>query len=337
VNISRRTFLKSIGLTGLGAGLQFPQIMPPAQGVSHWDGSPLGRIQQNVWTAYKEPDWRTKATGYYYYNDVVSILSAVPGYGLYSTNETWLETEKGYLYSSWVQPVNSIDDNPVQTIGEGGAWGEISVPIIYSVTEPVEGASTRERLYYSQVTRVIGEQNGYYQMSEIYPNTYWVKASSVRIIPPDELAPIAPEVPAADKRIEISIRQQQLYAYQGDELAFQTTISSGMPGVTATPAGNFSVLDKRIGQRMTGGLAGGGYNLPGIPFISYINKRWVAIHGTYWHNDFGRRHSNGCINVTPAAAKWIFRWAMPVADYYSFNTPADPASGYPGTPIKINW
>jgi hypothetical protein len=35
------------------------------------------------------------------------------------------------------------------------------------------------------------------------------------------------------------------------------------------------------------------------------------MHGTYWHNDFGKERSHGCVNMTPQAAKWVFRWTLP--------------------------
>ena len=61
-----------------------------------------------------------------------------------------------------------------------------------------------------------------------------------------------------------------------------------------------------------GNLAANGFDLPGVPWVSYFTERGVAFHGTYWHNDYGRPRSHGCVNLTPAAAKWIYRWTNPV-------------------------
>ena len=60
-----------------------------------------------------------------------------------------------------------------------------------------------------------------------------------------------------------------------------------------------------------GNLAANGYDLPGVPWNSYITESGIAIHGTYWHNYYGRPRSHGCINLTPQAAKWVFLWTMP--------------------------
>jgi lipoprotein-anchoring transpeptidase ErfK/SrfK len=65
-----------------------------------------------------------------------------------------------------------------------------------------------------------------------------------------------------------------------------------------------------------------GYDLPGVPWVSYFTSNGVAFHGTYWHNDFGVPHSHGCINLTPEDAKWVYRWttpAVPPKDYIYSN------------------
>src|SRR5574341_1550605 len=122
---TRRTFLKSAALTGAGLMLAGRRLAHAQEGITHWDGSPLGRILLNVMTVYTEPDWHSDAVGVYYYNDVVGIQGAVLGNGLYPNNPTWLQVDGGYIYSSWVQPANDISTNPEGPIGEGGVWGQV--------------------------------------------------------------------------------------------------------------------------------------------------------------------------------------------------------------------
>ena len=55
------------------------------------------------------------------------------------------------------------------------------------------------------------------------------------------------------------------------------------------------------------------YNLPNVKWVQYFYADY-AFHGTYWHNDFGRPKSHGCINMTNADAKWLFDWAGPKWD-----------------------
>jgi lipoprotein-anchoring transpeptidase ErfK/SrfK len=79
-----------------------------------------------------------------------------------------------------------------------------------------------------------------------------------------------------------------------------------------------------------GDLAASGFDLPGVPWVLYITKSGISFHGTYWHNDFGRPRSHGCINLTPQAAKWLYRWTLPTV------APGkELAYGYVGTRVEI--
>src|SRR5690349_20654749 len=174
--LSRRDFLKSAGMAGAaGAFLQnraplFDKAWCPA--IAHWDGATLGRILLNYHTIYTQPDWRSPAVGTYKYNEVISVLGIEAGYGLYPTNNNYIKTDQGYVYTSWVQPVGYNATNPVVPIGEGGAWGEISVPIAYSKSIPDDASSDRERLYYGQVYRITGVSGDYYQIGEVYGDSW---------------------------------------------------------------------------------------------------------------------------------------------------------------------
>jgi lipoprotein-anchoring transpeptidase ErfK/SrfK len=79
----------------------------------------------------------------------------------------------------------------------------------------------------------------------------------------------------------------------------------------ATPVGDLSAWRKIISQNMTAGNTQAGYSTPAVPWCTFISGEGVAIHGAFWHNDFGERRSHGCINISPEDAKWIFRWTTP--------------------------
>ena len=53
------------------------------------------------------------------------------------------------------------------------------------------------------------------------------------------------------------------------------------------------------------------YHLPGVPWVSFFTGTGVAFHGTYWHNDYGRPSSRGCVNLRSEDAKFIYRWSRP--------------------------
>ena len=57
------------------------------------------------------------------------------------------------------------------------------------------------------------------------------------------------------------------------------------------------------------------WDIPGVAWVGYFAGNGEALHSAYWHNDFGRPKSRGCINMRPADAKWLFRWTLPVVTY----------------------
>ena len=109
------------------------------------------------------------------------------------------------------------------------------------------------------------------------------------------------------KWIEIDISQQRLTAWLGDEVVGSWLISSGT-SKTPTQIGEGRIYSKRVSQTMTGTIAGEYYYVPNVKWVSYFNGG-EAIHGTYWHNNFGQPMSHGCINMTEAAAKFIYDFA----------------------------
>jgi lipoprotein-anchoring transpeptidase ErfK/SrfK len=71
-----------------------------------------------------------------------------------------------------------------------------------------------------------------------------------------------------------------------------------------TPTGRFRIYAKYPSVHMSGP----GYSLPGVPHTMFFYKGY-ALHGTYWHNNFGRPMSHGCINLTRADAAWLYGWS----------------------------
>lgn len=97
-----------------------------------------------------------------------------------------------------------------------------------------------------------------------------------------------------EKRINVDLSKQQLEYYFGEIKLAGFSISSGLPG-TPTPKGVFSVLAK-VPLKYYGGA---GYDYPNTKWNLHFTtgKARYYIHGAYWHNDFGRPKSHGCVNV----------------------------------------
>ena len=136
------------------------------------------------------------------------------------------------------------------------------------------------------------------------PNLIWV-GQRLKVTGSASSAPAKPPVSGstAGRWIDINLSQQRLTAYQGNTAVFSALISGGLPR-TPTVVGRFAVQTKLVSTRMRGP----GYDLPGVPYTMYFYKGY-AIHGTYWHNNFGHPMSHGCVNMRTDDAAWLFNWA----------------------------
>lgn len=116
----------------------------------------------------------------------------------------------------------------------------------------------------------------------------------------------------SEKWIEVDISDQKLYGWEGNHKVFEFNVSTGRPGYD-TVQGEFRIWRKVKSQRYRGGTPGTSsyYNLPNVPYSLFFHKGY-AIHGAYWHNDFGiARRSSGCVNISPDEAGIVFNWAAP--------------------------
>ncbi len=117
--------------------------------------------------------------------------------------------------------------------------------------------------------------------------------------------------PATAKRIVVDRSSQMLYAYDGDTLFMEQSISTGL-ALSPTPRGKFTVYKKTPSRYMQGPLPGISdqyYDLPGVPWNLYFTLEGGVIHGAYWHNNFGKQWSHGCVNLPPSEAQKLYEWA----------------------------
>lgn len=128
---------------------------------------------------------------------------------------------------------------------------------------------------------------------------------------PDGTTPItpAPSVPvnnpgvSGEKWIDVNLSTQTITAYQGQTPVYSALVSTGLWG-TPTVVGTFSIYAKYLATPMSGP----GYYLPNVPHTMYFHKGY-AIHGAYWHNNFGTPMSHGCVNLSLPDAEWFYNWA----------------------------
>jgi lipoprotein-anchoring transpeptidase ErfK/SrfK len=119
--------------------------------------------------------------------------------------------------------------------------------------------------------------------------------------PTAEDAPPAPN--NRGRSIVVSVSNQRIYAYEDGELVHSHITSTGLPD-TPTVLGDYSVYVKYTADDMSGP----DYFLPQVPYVMYFYQGY-GIHGTYWHNSFGRPMSHGCVNLPVDEAQWFFDFA----------------------------
>jgi LysM repeat protein len=114
---------------------------------------------------------------------------------------------------------------------------------------------------------------------------------------------VSPSTGGGAKWIDVDLSSQTVRAYQGNSVLRSMVVSTGIARYP-TPPGQYRIYAKYPSTTMSGP----GYYLPGVPHAMYF-YRGYALHGTYWHSNFGTPMSHGCINLTRADAAWLYSWA----------------------------
>jgi lipoprotein-anchoring transpeptidase ErfK/SrfK len=116
-----------------------------------------------------------------------------------------------------------------------------------------------------------------------------------------------------EKLITVDLGSQKLTAWEGGKVQYETKVSTGM-NLTPTVKGSFKIYAKTPMQDMRGPspykniYPSGKYLVKNVPNVMYFFEGY-AIHGAYWHNNFGRVASHGCVNVPLKAAEWLYNFA----------------------------
>lgn len=127
-----------------------------------------------------------------------------------------------------------------------------------------------------------------------------------------------PSVATGDRRwVDVSLKDQVLVAYEGRKPVYVTLVSTGAGGLgdpdktTATVQGTFMIYAKHVSATMNGDEdKADSYSLRDVPFVQYFHKGY-ALHGAYWHEEFGRWRSHGCVNLSGYDSAWLFEWTDP--------------------------
>ncbi len=282
-----------------------------------------GRVCDEFIDARESPSFTAKRTTVFWKDSVIPITSIAVSEDKNSHNLIWYQVgNSGYVHSGSVQPVRTLLNEVSKDIPIDGALAEVTVPFTDARWSANLNDQVAYRFYFETthwVTNLTQDPLGNYWYAifdDKYKYTYFAPAQHLRLILPDELSQKSSFIPNSLKKIRVFLNDQVLIAYEQDRPVFFARVATGAvfsTGTYTTPTGNFLTFHKRPSRHMAAGdIASNGYDLPGVPWISYITKSGIALHGTYWHNNFGRPRSHGCINLTSQASKWIYLWTNPV-------------------------
>jgi lipoprotein-anchoring transpeptidase ErfK/SrfK len=160
-------------------------------------------------------------------------------------------------------------------------------------------------LRYGVSAQAIAWANGLNNVNRVYvgqrlviPNRSGAPVPSAP--PPGSSTPPSSSV---GKEIVVVLHEQRVYAYENGQLVHSTLASTGIARYP-TRVGQFHIYVKYLATLMTGP----GYYLPNVPYTMYYSGGY-ALHGTYWHSNFGHPMSHGCVNLPTTEARWLYEWA----------------------------
>ncbi|GAB4472193.1 MAG: hypothetical protein Kow0088_06650 [Anaerolineales bacterium] len=358
--LTRREFLKLGGYSL--AGFVFGTKLKPIEIEPFPQGEKLGRAFAKVELKAK-PDVNSATVGVLYDDAVVVCLRELVGSNPYRYRQRFVETPQGYVWASDLQPCQNRINVPVETLPQTslgpGMWVEVTIPWVDVRLErgPFSpGFKYRLenqfpiRMYYSQilwVDKIEKDEQGqiWYRINEKYGygDVFWAKAEAFRPLTQRDVSPIHPDVEEKLVVINVEEKVQTLSCFEGTREVYFCRVAAGKKfdaegnflGHSSTPTGTMLIWRKLISTHMSGGTTGAGYDLPGIGWTTLFTGDGVAIHSTFWHNNFGGElMSHGCVNARPEDAQWVFRWTNPPVQY-------DPGELYskdteiPPTKIKV--
>ncbi|MBN2045787.1 MAG: L,D-transpeptidase family protein [Anaerolineales bacterium] len=321
--LSRRDFLK-LGGASLAAALIPNHLRALAA-----SNPVLARVTSGTLSVYRQPDFSSRRVQFLWRDMVVPITRSLQGEENTRFTADWCQVGQiGFAHASGLQPVEIIFQQPIEDLRFTGSLAEVTVPFVDVYASFSTKFYRLYRYYYGSthwIDKLVHDRDGrawYRILDDKFPELErWAPADRFRVFSDQELAPISPEVPVKEKRIEVYLEEQRLAAFESNRRVFEARISTGDSLANPkyqTPTGTYLIGLKRPSQHMMPwDRTFGSYDLPGVPWVCYFTNYAHAFHGAFWHNAFGRARSHGCVNLAPEDAKWIYLWSTPVMRPYN--------------------
>lgn len=170
-------------------------------------------------------------------------------------------------------------------------------------TEPVPGALKLPRYTFFEVYDAVEASDGWiwYDIG----NGRWMRQTYVSLV---DVNPRPEGVGEDEQWVEIDLYEQAFAAYEGDRMVYAGLISSGL-NRWPTHEGLFQVWDRQYTTKMSGAEGKVDYYfIEDVPHTMFFDQD-IALHGAFWHDRFGYKHSHGCVNMPPRAAEWVYNWS----------------------------
>jgi lipoprotein-anchoring transpeptidase ErfK/SrfK len=156
--------------------------------------------------------------------------------------------------------------------------------------------------------QALAQANGILNPSHIYTGQRLTIPGAGQVAAaPESTKPPQVTVPKGTRWIDINLSTQRLTAFEGNVPVFSAVVSTGIRAYP-TVVGQFKIYTRYASQTMDGRRLGFDYYLPNVPYVMYFYGNY-AIHGTYWHTNFGTPMSHGCVNMRTPDAEWLYSWS----------------------------
>jgi len=242
---------------------------------------------------------------------------------------TWIPAE-GSRFGDYAWPFQGLEFVSTPRITFGWVLGPIRTHSEPDVDSPVTGDPLyRYAVIQIYATREAGNMTWYL----VRPDG-WVDATQIRRVDPHTTVPAGV---TGNRWIEVNLQEQTLLVYDNGQLVYATMSSTGQTPFWTRP-GLFKIYEKKPTETMSGSTEADRsdyYYLEDVPWTMYFDEQ-RALHGAYWHNNFGYTMSHGCVNLSVGDAHWLYDWAN-INDFVyvydpSGKTPVDPKVYGSGAP-----
>jgi len=230
----------------------------------------------------------------------------------------WYKTTSGLVAPSDRMYINKPPDTEGLKWPEGAeqvGFATSGKPFRYAVDVEAGTVKKGEKLKRFAAFGLTGKKTTI--KSTVYRETvdgWWMKSAQGTYTEPNARPS---DVKPNEKWVDVNLSRKTLVAFEGDTPVYAALVSPGKKSRNRkkdhrTPTGKWRIREKHIAVTMDGdGVAGDvPYSIEDVPYVAYY-KGSYALHGAFWHNNFGREMSHGCINLAPKDAKEMFFWSEP--------------------------